>query len=343
MLPRLTAFVGGASLLALASACTIGLAQRPESSSERTRREFIERHEAQRQAEQAQRDARDEQERARKRKEEGPELPPLGDCPSDMSVSPGPRQIDTRQLPEAKMDLFTKGHQLPPPDSFFSSKDMAVELVLSAEKKTPGLIPLGFRDAVRASPRDATLRLRMARCELEHDETRRRASYDAALAILMSGSSDPALAILIESTRNQTKRKLISSCRDNSECEKGWTCDPVQKWCTSKTEQLTSHISASEFEVEDAITRALLEPGMTFEQYKGSDYFWWCATRLHRCGGVGNAPCQLTGYDGKVVSWDLRDGGRTYESAPKVQQWYRDHCARGSTDDCDQKKPSWVP
>jgi hypothetical protein len=58
---------------------------------------------------------------------------------------------------------------------------------------------------------------------------------------------------------------------------------------------------------------------------------------------VARAPCpELSGYGGRYVSWDLRDGGRSYSPPENVQQWYRDHCVEGSTTLCDEKKPAHV-
>ena len=281
-------------------------------------------------------------EAARKRKEEGPPLPALRQCPADMSVNPGPRTIDTRKLPEARINHFAKGHTEPPPASFFTDKNKAVELALAAESRTPGMIPAGFRELVKNSPRDAALRLKMARCELEQDRTRRRASYDALIAIFLGGNKDDGLAILLESTRNQLRRKTTQTCTTTGDCPTGFTCDPVQKTCANSTEKETSFISRAELDVEDSLSRAAFEPNISFDEAKESELFWWGATRLHRCGGQGNMPCEFSGYTNRYVSWDLRDGGRSYSPPEHVQEWYRNHCRTGSTTDCDREKPAWL-
>jgi len=328
------------SLVILSSAACIVVTSPSGQTTQESRKEALVRQKME-QRENAQSELRAREE-ARKRKEEGPPLPPLADCPSDMSVSPGPRTIDTRKVPEARINQFAKGHTEPPPASFFLDRDKALELALAAETKTPGMIPAGFREPVKKSPRDAGLRLKMGRCELEQDPTRRRASYDALIAIFLGGDQDAGLAILLESTRNQLRRTTSQTCTNASECGAGFSCDPLHKTCTSATEKETSFISSAEFEVEDALSRPLFKPDMSFEQAKESEFFWWGARRVHRCGGKGNQPCEFAGYTDRYVSWDLRDGGRSYSPPENVQQWHRDHCRTGSTTDCDQKKPAWV-
>ncbi|HZO12246.1 MAG TPA: hypothetical protein VFB62_03280 [Polyangiaceae bacterium] len=328
------------ALLALGlSACVFVTPQSSETRRE-SRAEEIVREKMRRQEE-----ARNElaaKEAAQKRKEEGPPLPALGQCPADMSVNPGPRTIDTRKVPEARIDYFAKGHTEPPPASFYTDKNKAVELALAAERKTPAMIPAGFREQVKDKPRNAALRLKMARCELEQDRTRRRASYDALIAIFLGGNKDDGLAILIESTRNQLRRKTTQTCTKAADCEAGFTCDPLHKTCANSTEKETSFISAAELDVEDSLSRAVFEPNISFDQAKDSEFFWWGANRLHRCGGQGNVPCEFSGYSGRYVSWDLRDGGRSYSPPEHVQEWYRNHCVTGSITDCDAKKPAWV-
>src|SRR5262245_49446891 len=132
--------------------------------------------------------------------------------------------MDTRKLPEAKIWQFAKGHTEPPPASFFVDREKALEMALAVEAKTPGLVPAGFRDQIKKNPRDAALRLKMGRCELEQDKTRRRASYDALMGIFLGGNKDAGLAILLESTRNQTRRNTSQTCVNQSECATGLTC-----------------------------------------------------------------------------------------------------------------------
>jgi len=329
------------SLVALfASACIVVRNPSSQEAPPENRREAMIRQKTE-QHERAQNELR-EKEEARKRKEDGPPLPALGDCPSDISVNPGPRTIDTRKVPEARIGQFAKGHTEPPPASFFLDREKALEMALAVEAKTPGLIPAGFREPIKKNPRDAALRLKMARCELEHDKTRRRASYDALIAIFLGGNKDAGLAILIESTRNQLRRNTRQTCSKTSDCGDGFSCDPLHKICTNSTEKDTSFISFAEFEVEDALSRPLFTLDTTFEQAKENEFFWWGATRVHRCGGTGNLPCEFSGYSNRYVSWDLRDGGRSYQPPERVQQWHRDHCITGSTTICDEKKPAWV-
>jgi len=265
-----------------------------------------------------------------------------------MKVAPGPRSLDARKLPEAKQDTFAKGHTRPPPAEFYLPPADALEKVFAAEKKTPGLLPAGFRDDLGKDPRNVDLRLRAARCELEGDTTRRRASYDAAVALLLGGPKEQALALLVESTKHGVRRRTTITCTPGEKCEEGTSCDPLHHTCTDENEKAVTRISLAEFDVEDALSRAILHPVTEdWKSYTQQPLFWWGAKRVHRCGGGPAVMCEISGYSSgdrtEVVSWDLRDGGRSGGPPERVQQWYRDHCATGSITDCWGKKPGWVP
>lgn len=279
-----------------------------------------------------------------------PSLPPLENCPADLAVQPGPRSLDTRQAPtNSPRVALAKGHLHPPPDDFFLDASAAVDRVIAAEAKTPAMIPAGFREAVKASPRDGALRLRMARCELENDQTRRRASYDAGMAMLLGAPKGKAMAVLLEATKNGDKQRTTQSCVPGDACPTGETCDPKYKECVGAMKKIMVMISAPEFEVEDALTRGLVRPLIEAgEAAKDMDLVWWAFDRVHRCGGGPLVMCNFVRYEveGKgtvLVSWDLRYGGESGGPSEAVQEWYRKYCFRGSTTDCIRPKPSWVP
>jgi hypothetical protein len=301
-------------------------------------------------------DADDDEERPaqNKKKKKGDDdkvaLPPPEDCPTDLAVQPGPRTLDTRQAPtNSPRVALAKGHLNPPAEDFFLESGAAIDKVLAAEAKTPAMIPAGFRDQVKANPRDAALRLRMARCELDNDQTRRRASYDAGLALLLGQPKRKAMAILLESTKNGEKQQYVQTCGGGDTCPTGETCDPKHKECVGATKKIMIMMSAAELEVEDALTRGLIRPVIEAgEKANEQDLVWWAYKRVHRCGGGPLVMCNFVRYNvaGKgtvLVHWDLRYGGESGGPSEAVQEWYRKNCMRGSTTDCIRPKPSWVP
>src|SRR5262245_36399362 len=89
-------------------------------------------------------DEDDEDRPAQSKKKQGDEekaaLPPPVDCPSDLSVHPGPRTLDTRQAPTNSPSVaLAKGHLKPPAEDFFLEGGAAIDKVLAAEAKTPAV------------------------------------------------------------------------------------------------------------------------------------------------------------------------------------------------------------
>ncbi|MEZ4444211.1 MAG: hypothetical protein R3B72_34380 [Polyangiaceae bacterium] len=250
--------------------------------------------------------------------------PPPSDCPTDMARQAGAATIDTRKSSGLPPGVYhqmrwPKGHREPPADDFFLAPGAAVDAVVKVEARQPGMVPAGYRERLSAAPRDGRLRLHMARCELEVDELRRRASHDAVMALLLGVPFGEVAPILLESTKNADKQKYTTTCADGR-CSGDSRCDPQHKVCVTPLRAKLSRITAGELEIEDALTRALMQPFYAEGKATDSDdpRFWWAVYRVHRC-----APsiCAFTKYnrDGQValVRWDNRDGGTSYGGAPR--------------------------
>ncbi len=241
------------------------------------------------------------------------------------------RTIDTRRAKNLdpkkyKAMKWAPGHTKTVGGAFSAGDQVA--RVLQIEKQKPTLLPLGFRAEVAARPRDASLRLRMARCELQRVETRRRASYDAALALLFGAPAKEVEPVLMEATRNQgANNNSSSSCFDGT-CAKGLVC--LGDECVTPMGVGVVFASKEEIDIEDAITRALMP---LYEERHGDDYaandaiYWWLDRRLHHCGKFR---CLFSAYEVKgktrVVEWDQRDGG-TVETIP-FSKWTPDEKKR---------------
>jgi hypothetical protein len=238
------------------------------------------------------------------------------DCPTDLTVEVRSRTIDTRRAKDLDPARYKKmkwapGHTKTVGGGFSAGDQIA--RALDIEKANPTMIPAGFRAEVAARPRDPALRLRMARCELERPQTRRRASYDAALALLL-GARD-AGPVLMEATRNQRADGNTSrSCGDDGQCGTGLVC--LGDECLSPLGLGVAYASKAEIDVEDALSRALMP---LYEERHGDGYdsndplYWWMDRRLHHCGKFR---CFFSAYEVKgktrLVEWDQRDGaGRT--------------------------------
>jgi hypothetical protein len=241
-------------------------------------------------------------------------LPPPANCPSDLSLDMKSRTIDTRthKAGQTKEDYavykkmkWAPNHTRPVGDAFVSAA--AVDDVLRIEARTPTLLPAGFRAAIAASPRDPDLRLRIAACELGQASTRRRASYDAALALLLGAPMDKVKPILLEATRNEgANNNTFKSCWQGR-CENNETC--LDDNCVSPMGLGVLFISKDELDIEDALTRGLMKG---YRERNGEAYaqrdpvYWWMSRRLHHCGGQ---TCTFAGYSSKLAEWDVRDGG----------------------------------
>ncbi len=264
------------------------------------------------------------------------------ECPSDMGLKLGKRKTDTRVRPTVKGNprrKFAAEHKQPAAESFLLSNEDAVNQVIALEKKRPGLIPAGFRERVAKDPRSAELRIEMALCELQSDETRRRASHDAAMAVLL-GAEEAASMELLEETL-KPGQKTSSGCT-RGPCDEGQTCDPKHKTCETSTTRALRWISAAELDVEHILTRAFVRQVVESGDPK-HPLLPWGKTRRHRCGN-GKAICKFTDYErsgGRVdfVHWDLREGGTSMGFNEEQADWFRKHCKPGSHTECDEEQP----
>jgi hypothetical protein len=217
-------------------------------------------------------------------------------CPSDLTVDVSERLVDARRHPPWDARLYQKlrwpaEHGDPMSLGFFVEAQAAIARVLELEAQQPKLVPAGLRADVQARPRDPWLRLRMARCELGSQHTRRRASYDAALALLLGAPAAEVEPLVLESTRDALAKKSASS----------------------SLALAVSFVAPPEIDVEDQLTRALMRAYYTRhgEAVVKTDWlYWWAATRLHRCGDeVCTFAERESQNEVRLVEWDLRDGG----------------------------------
>ncbi|MEM1030755.1 MAG: hypothetical protein AAGN82_10415 [Myxococcota bacterium] len=215
------------------------------------------------------------------------------DCADDLSVQPGARRLDTRRRPSDRgRTQFAAYHKTPPTPEFFLSAREAVDAVIDVETRAPTLLPAGYRERLRATPRDAALRLEVARCELDEPATRRRASYDAAMALLLGGAREDAIDILVASTTDNPATASPPACGPQRACDEGATCDPHHRVCLTEAHRQAIMISPVEFEIEHALSRGLLRP--VFQAGgEENDLVWWAYERVHRCGGAVTVMCHF--------------------------------------------------
>ncbi|HZS40346.1 MAG TPA: hypothetical protein VFF06_26120 [Polyangia bacterium] len=236
-------------------------------------------------------------------------------CPSDLALDVSERLVDARRHPPWDLKQYQKlrwpaEHGDPMSPAFFVDAQAAIARVLELEAQQPKLIPAGFRADVRARPRDPWLRLRMARCELHAQHARRRASYDAALALLFGAPQNEVEPLLLESTRDGRGKKG-ARCGAGQECPQGQFCSAGE--CASPQALAVSFVAPPEIEIEDQLTRAIMRGYYSRhgEAVVKTDWlYWWAATRLHRCGEeVCTFAERESQNEVRLVEWDLRDGG----------------------------------
>lgn len=242
-------------------------------------------------------------------------------CPANLTVRQDARTHDVRNAGDMPPDRYKKmvwapGHRKPPAKDFSWADADAIERVIAIENAHPEIIPAGFRDEVRARPRDRALRLRMAGCELAAGPVRRRASYDAAMALLLGSALDEVKDVLVESTRNgEGDRSQVASCMV-APCTGGLVCEPRQRHCMRPEAIGYGFVSDDEIAIEEALSRALFRRYLDGERRPTSPLGWFLSERVHRCG---TEVCSFRDYDHggqeELVRWDLRDGG-TVESHP---------------------------
>jgi hypothetical protein len=249
------------------------------------------------------------------------------DCPQDLSVALAVRTLDTRHgphLPRAKYKTmrWASEHRNEPAASFGVAAAVAIDRIVEIERQHPELIPAGFRAAVAAAPRDPALRVRMARCELADRFTRRRASYDAALAMLLGDRSSAVHEVFEEATVYQGGRgATTSSCHKTEDCPADSACEARDSICYSPARLALTFIAPDERDVEDVLSRALLQASKQGGDAPVSepDLLHWAAVRIHVCGSDRKQLCNLTRYEKRghvtLVHWDLRDGGTGGESS----------------------------
>lgn len=245
--------------------------------------------------------------------------PRPADCPDDLSIR-AERTVATRQSSDMKPEDYKRmawaaGHRSAPADDFLWTEREAIDRVIAIEAAHPELVPAGFRAQVSARPRDRALRLRMAGCELYTAAVRRRASYDAALALLLGSSLDDVQGALLASTRDGPRGGNVTSCAVHP-CNEGLVCEPVQRHCLAPEAVAFPFVSRPELEIEEALSRALLARYRQTAARPDSPLGWFLTERAHRCG---NQVCSFRDFerDGRqeLVRWDIRDGG-TVEIRP---------------------------
>jgi hypothetical protein len=251
----------------------------------------------------------------------GPAAPPAdpfatAECPADLSLAAGPRNIDGRDPHKTMRVAYAKEHlKLVTQDQLVLQQD-AVARVLELEAKTPGLVPAGFRDRIAKHARDPKFRMYMARCELERPETIRRAGHDAALAYLLGANVKEVFPLVEKSLYPDGTTSM--SCSRSADCGE-LTCDSVTRSCSSSTARTASFMSQAELDVEDTLVRTfatMLTPEMieNTRYERGNIINTWVYGRFTKCSGV---LCNFTRYSvrGKtqLVHWDRRYRGETYD------------------------------
>lgn len=236
-----------------------------------------------------------------------------------MQVERGERSIATQRAPAAYEAAAYKkitaslvpNHTKPPNAKFALTADAAIEAVIAVEQANPKLIPAGFRAEILAKPRDAALRWRLGECELKLPTTRRRASYDLAMALLLGEDAATLQRPLDEATRNERADNNQMRTCNGDDCGSGEVCWRGE--CTTQMGMAVLAINAAELQIETALSRALYP---RFLQQHGAyvddrdPVFWFLTRRLHACG---RAVCTFSQYSSKsglaLVEWDRRDGG----------------------------------
>ncbi len=187
---------------------------------------------------------------------------PAVSCPGDLSTQPPPRTVivDGRfvtPVSDAQYSSFrwAPGHGKAPDAAFFRSREQAVSTVLAVEAKHPALVPAGFRDELAKAPRDAELRLRMARCEVREAPTHRRGAVDAAMAALLGASAVSAGRVLVSDA--EFRMPSLKSCEYGARCAAGVVCK--EKICLDAALKEEIMLSEPELAIEDALTRALMK------------------------------------------------------------------------------------
>ncbi len=237
-------------------------------------------------------------------------------CPEGLGVDASARTIDTRQHGTTPWQVYEKrkwssNHRKPAPTSFGLAAADAVDRFLALEAEHLDGVPEPYRKRVQAQPRDVELRLEMATCELTEPSTRRRASYDAALALLLGADPEVAGPIMLESTKRGAGSDSMKSCDEESSCGDDRICDIEAGWCLTPMALAITYIDEHEVDMEDALSRGL--HALSREPPSDDGIEWWNFTRVHRCIGAPKRLCSFRAYnkDGKttVVEWDQRDGG----------------------------------
>lgn len=208
---------------------------------------------------------------------------------------------------------WAPGHRSSPGKDFLWSERDAVERVIAIEAAHPEIVPAGFRSEIQARPRDPALRLRMARCELRVAAVRRRASHDAALALLLGSSLDEVKDVLIRSTHDEDGP--VTSCAV-APCGKGLVCEPTERSCRTLEAIVLAFVSSDDLDLEDALSRAIFARYVQSASPPSSPLGGFLTARVHRCGAE---ICSFREYEHQgrteLVRWDLRDGG-TVETYP---------------------------
>ncbi len=234
-------------------------------------------------------------------------------CPADLRLTI-PRTIDARIPKTTLPGPYAREHKKEARPEELLKGEEAVERVIAIERAHPEVLPSAYLAAVIATPKDAALRLRMARCELDRPDTIRRASYDASLAYFLGASKAEAYAIVHESLYPGGSES--TSCTGPKDCAKEATCDKKLGICVSPRDKAASKASQVELDVEDILARAhaarITREELASDRYKEGDLTGTFAYgRLHKCtGGL----CTFSRYDLRqgqtsLVHWDIRYHG----------------------------------
>jgi hypothetical protein len=210
---------------------------------------------------------------------------------------------------------WAPGHNKPFPSSFWLTPERAVDAIVAIEAREPRIIPAPFRAQIAAAPRDAKLRLRAAACEVKSPATRRRAAHDAAVALLLGAPADQAMPLLEAGSEAKFRRDF---CNPAMPCSGAAVCEMKDNRCLTPDDRAFSFMSKDEIDVEDALTRVLLRHAATGRggvELSTDAKNHWVYAMVHRCGSL---LCQTADNgDGKLVAWDVRDGGTAEDRPPE--------------------------
>jgi hypothetical protein len=243
-----------------------------------------------------------------------------GPCPADMTRSPGPLVVaaygdDT--TPAAKAPIAPE-HEKPlrTDKKFARAPTAAMDALVAIEQATPGLVPVGFRDALATSPRDAALRLRMARCEMRDGALLRRASVDLAAALLL-GASAEELRHDLDTVGTGRDCDAISPTLHRDAAK---TCEEAERRLVSAK---PSKVSAKELAAEDAVSRGLatLYAQSTPTDRPRRGVSGLLLDLVHRCGRASTCSVNIE----KV--WDP---GASALAKPREELVHWDNNVRGS-------------